>query len=380
MSLTHVGLFEGYGGTTMAAAAVLGELDTLYVSDIKPAAETLLEHHLPSVPNIGDFTVAFPKEGPAPGWARFLPRPDVATFSWPCQPHSSAGKRLGEKDPRALWPNVARFVADTRPAVLLGENVARIAGNGELRRVARTLADLGYVGAWRCVRASDVGAPHRRDRCFVVAVDPTADALGFVVRDEPGRGGGPDGAGAGIAGHDGAQREVRAADGVTLLPTPTQSMTTGAGTSGRDGGLNLQTAVTLLPTPTVTDSRGGRNATSGRTDPDSQHHSGWTLSDVAYAGRWGEYAEAIGGWERVLDRRAPEPTMISERTGKPQLAPAFVEWMMGVPAGHVTDVPGLTRNQQLSLLGDGVVPQQGAYAYRFLLDHLAGRLAAAEAA
>lgn len=92
-------------------------------------------------------------------------------------------------------------------------------------------------------------------------------------------------------------------------------------------------------------------------------------------GRWGEYAAAIARWESTIGRRAPEPTMISQRTGKPQLAPAFVEWMMGLPEGWVTSVPGLTRNEMLSLLGDGVVPQQAAYAFRFLLDHLAERLA-----
>jgi DNA (cytosine-5)-methyltransferase 1 len=47
----------------------------------------------------------------------------------------------------------------------------------------------------------------------------------------------------------------------------------------------------------------------------------------------------------------------------------FVEWMMGLPAGHVTSVPGLTRSDQLKILGNGVVPQQGAAAFRFLLRH-----------
>lgn len=115
-------------------------------------------------------------------------------------------------------------------------------------------------------------------------------------------------------------------------------MTTGAGTSGRDGGLNLQTAVTLLSTS--------------------------------------HYAEAIARWGCAFDREAPAPTQLGTK-GQPQLSPAFVEWMMGLPQGHVTDVPGLTRNQQLSLLGDGVVPQQGAAAFSFLLDQLAQRLAVA---
>lgn len=105
MSLTHVGLFEGYGGTSMAAATALGELNTLWVSDIKPAACTLLDHHRPDVPNLGDITRLFPYDRKGlngdPHWQPVDERvhehgsPDVLTASWPCQPHSSAGKRLG---------------------------------------------------------------------------------------------------------------------------------------------------------------------------------------------------------------------------------------------------------------------------------------------
>jgi len=55
------------------------------------------------------------------------------------------------------------------------------------------------------------------------------------------------------------------------------------------------------------------------------------------------------------------------------LSPAFVEWMMGLPAGHVTDVPGLSRSMQLRLLGNGVVPQQAVAAITHLMTaHLAG--------
>lgn len=82
----------------------------------------------------------------------------------------------------------------------------------------------------------------------------------------------------------------------------------------------------------------------------------------------------------VLGRIAPEPTQPSAKTGKPQLSARAVEWMMGLPDGHVCDVPGLTRAQQLSLLGDGVVPMQGGVAYRELLGHLVERLVAERAA
>ena len=76
--------------------------------------------------------------------------------------------------------------------------------------------------------------------------------------------------------------------------------------------------------------------------------------------------EAIRRWERVLGRPAPSPTELSAK-GAQRLSPRFVEFMMGLPAGWVTDVPGLSRNEQLKALGNGVVPQQAAAALRLLL-------------
>lgn len=215
-----------------------------------------------------------------------------------------------------------------------------------------------------------------------------------------------------------------------LLPTPSTRNARGADPRDRTAGkVDLQTAV-LLPTPTVTDARGGRNATAGRTDPKgSTNTDSWTLSDVAYADLlptpratdgtkggpnqrgtsgdlmlpsaavrllptptvgaasqgpgatgertptliaavdsmdWGRYAAAIARWEQVVGRPAPPPTEPG-RTGRPRLAAPFVEWMMGLPAGWVTAVPGLSRNAQLRILGGGLVPQQGARGYRKLI-------------
>lgn len=74
-------------------------------------------------------------------------------------------------------------------------------------------------------------------------------------------------------------------------------------------------------------------------------------------------------WEQVLQRPAPHPTEPGQH-GNPVLAPAFVEWLQGLPPGWVTDVP-LPRTAQLRALGNGVVPQQAAHAVALLLDDLA---------
>ena len=112
---------------------------------------------------------------PCPVWddlCQFDARPwrgavDLVTAGFPCQPFSVAGKRLGEADERWIWPDIARIVAECRPALVFLENVELTA----FRRPRSDLADLGFrvLPALR-VAASDVGAPHERDRWWVLAV------------------------------------------------------------------------------------------------------------------------------------------------------------------------------------------------------------------
>lgn len=291
-------LCSGYGGLDMAAEAVTGAA-TAWHADPMPAAATVLAHRYPGVPNHGDLTTT--------DWASVEPV-DIITAGWPCQPWSNAGLRKGAEDARAIWPAIAGAIRRLRPGIVLLENVRAIIPKGELARAVGDLADIGYDVEWMCLRASDVGAPHRRERCFIAA-----------VRDTDCRN--PDGwAPAGLAGQAGpAARSVTDTD---------QS-----GLEGREpaGGCDLP-------------------ARSADSDVD-----------------WGVYTDAVQRWERILGRVAPDPTQSSKR-GTPQLAPRFVEWMMGLPEGWVTDVPGPTRAQQLTLLGNGVVPQQAEAAYRLLLN------------
>ena len=87
-------------------------------------------------------------------------------------------------------------------------------------------------------------------------------------------------------------------------------------------------------------------------------------AEPAAAVEWGRYGPAISRWEQVSGRPAPEPT-IPGATGRPRLSPIFVEWMMGLPAGHVTGF-GLRPSACLKILGNGVVPQQASLALRML--------------
>jgi len=96
----------------------------------------------------------------------------VVIAGWPCQPHSRAGKRRGGGDPRELWPDVAAAIEATRPELFIGENVPAICakrGHDYFARVVRDLHRLGYDVEWAHVPVQAFGAPHRRDRVFVLA-------------------------------------------------------------------------------------------------------------------------------------------------------------------------------------------------------------------
>lgn len=302
-------LCTGYGGLDMAVRNVFGG-ELAYWSDIEPGPIAVMQHHHPDVPNLGDLKEI--------DWAS-LGDIDIITAGYPCQPFSSAGLRKGVEDERHLWPYIARGIGILRPSLVVLENVA-----AHLRRgfdaVAQDLAEIGYDATWTTLRASDVGACHRRERLWIIAT--TADTP-HELRDW-----------AGSAGE-------------------------GRGHELTDGSREAAEAVTLLPTPTSTN-RGGNRANS---------RGELLLPGVATKTEtWGEYAPAVARHEKVFGRPAPHPTVTGARGGQ-VLSPYFVEWMMGLPEGHVTGVPGLSRNAQLKLLGNGVVPRQAEAAIRLLLPY-----------
>jgi DNA (cytosine-5)-methyltransferase 1 len=334
-------LCTGVLGLEMAVRAVLGGR-VVWVAENDPAAGKVLAHHHPGVPNLGDIT--------ATDWAAVEPV-DVLTAGFPCQDISSAGKRAGIEGSRSgVWRHVAHAVRDLRPRLVLLENVSALLVRG-IDVVLADLAALGYVGSWRCIRASDVGAPHRRERVFILAWPAVgyADGLNREGRSAAGQQGETGSPAGPAADADG--------DAVRQQPEPEPR-------SGR-------TPVTGLPRS----ERGAATHSNGNGRPRGSERHGEPDAGIAAPQRhdvvgrvldWGQYGPAVERWERVLGRAAPAPTEPAPRGGQ-RLSPRFVEWMMGLPAGHVTAVPGLSRNAQLRLLGNGVVPQQGAYALRQLL-------------
>jgi DNA (cytosine-5)-methyltransferase 1 len=385
-------LCAGYGGLGMGVSRVI-DAEVAWYSEIDKGALKVLGHRFPGVPNIGDMTTV--------DWSSASPV-DVLTAGTPCQDLSHAGKRAGmtEGTRSNLWVAMREAIAVLRPSLVVWENVGGAysaeadsdlerregrlgdrSGRPALRALGRVLGDLaslGYVGGWHGLRAAAVGAPHGRLRVFVVAYPKSNQGWlkhgdGAAATSHNGRGHARLGRQPTDDGNPWDDADGRR--GAALLPSPRTSDTNGAGTHG-DGGLDLRTAVTMLPTPRATDgTKGGPNQRGSSGDlmlPSAEAHgqiSGQYRAQMANAlTRWGDYADAIARWEHIT-RPAPEPTMLS-RKGTPQLSPAFSEWMMGLPAGWVTDAPGITRNEALRALGNGVVPQQAAAAVAFLLDVL----------
>lgn len=105
---------------------------------------------------------------------------DLVVAGFPCQGASVAGKRLGTGDKRWLWPNVWRTVADVGASLLFIENVSgllTVNKGGAFDEIISDLAARGWIAEWDCVPAGGVGAPHIRDRVFVLAADPNGDGL-----------------------------------------------------------------------------------------------------------------------------------------------------------------------------------------------------------
>jgi DNA (cytosine-5)-methyltransferase 1 len=150
----HLDLFSGIGG--FALAAEWAGWQTVGFSEIDEYASKVLSKHWPNVKNHGDIKNIGKVEC------------DIITGGFPCQPFLVAGSQKAQEDDRHLWPQMLRVIKQCRPTWVLGENVARLTSDG-IVTVLQDLYQIGYDAEWHCVPAYAVGAPHERDRIWVVA-------------------------------------------------------------------------------------------------------------------------------------------------------------------------------------------------------------------
>lgn len=194
--MTHASVFSGIGGPEVAAT-MLG-WENLFHCEINPFGKRVLDYWYPNAESYDDITTTDFRE-----WRG---RVDVLTGGFPCQPFSYAGRRRGAEDDRYLWPSMYRAIDEIQPTWVVAENVAgiltmveqgevsKVAGTASLfdafddlrgrfelretftlQRICSDLESHGYAVQPVLVPACAVGAPHRRDRVFIVARRVTAD-------------------------------------------------------------------------------------------------------------------------------------------------------------------------------------------------------------
>lgn len=158
----------GIGGFALSAYWAGLRFDEHYFSEIDDYAIQIYKKRFPEAIYIGDIkNVDYRK----------LPRGDyLVTSGFPCQPNSIAGKRQGSKDERDLWNECSRMLCELRPTIALFENVPGIftAEHGEyFNRVLSDISQAGYGCEWDIISAAEVGAPHLRERIWIVAYADT---------------------------------------------------------------------------------------------------------------------------------------------------------------------------------------------------------------
>jgi len=178
-------LFSGIGGFAVGLEATNFFKTTCFVEQ-EPYCQAVLRHHWPEVPILGDIKNVKRPDLPDPD-------PDVILGGFPCQPFSSAGHQKAQSDSRHLWPEMFRLIKECRPTWVIGENVVGIVKLG-LDEVLTDLENEGYATRTFNIPACAVGAPHLRQRVWIVAHSDSkgepdgsidAQAQGKLVADSP---------------------------------------------------------------------------------------------------------------------------------------------------------------------------------------------------
>lgn len=307
-------LCTGYGGLDMAVEAYFNA-ETVWTSDYDKYASIVIEQRL-NKPNLGNIKEI--------KWNEIEPI-DILTAGYPCQPFSHAGHRKGVEDVRHIWPFIKEGISILRPRIIILENVRGHLSLG-LKEVLQDLAEIGYDAKWQTVRASDVGAPHRRERIFIVATPQCTDTdcIGCSLVSNDFR----------KVGNQGQSQSV-ISELVKEITSDTNDIRSNIGFGS--GHQEKQSSTQSNETSVINTINECESSISGMSGMDRK-----------FSSRFNMHLQAV-----------PNPL------DQDKLNPKFVEYMMGLPGGWVTDLD-ISRAQQLKILGNGVVPQQAYYALQQL--------------
>ena len=362
-------LFSGIGG--IALAAEWAGIETAAFCEIEPYCRRVLARHWPGVPIYEDVREltreSLERDGVMNDGAI-----DLICGGYPCQPFSTAGKRRGKADDRHLWPEMFRLIRELRPAWVVGENVAGHVSLG-LDDVLSDLESEGYTCRAFLIPAAGVGAPHKRERVFIVA---HADGFGW---------------------DDGCnyreERQIRSEPERTVLQSGSRRQSPKRRCGACENGIsnrNESMAHTSRQLP-----HGGRNAWRGRGEPpdggedvadakskqDRRIQQSGIQSDTGSGGQ--NVVDASGtGWEErhpatVTEKPGHDPGCCDQnrrkwpaQSGLGRDADGFPNWLdrtrwpaaFGEPQ-HDWEPPRMAvgvknRVPRLKALGNAVVPQQ----------------------
>ena len=318
---TGLALFAGAGGLELGLKLALGEhYRTVAYVEREASSAAVLATNMERPESgldkgvIWDDVTSFTGDVISP----FVDRIDIMSAGFPCQPWSVAGARKGTEDERWLWPHIFRLVREIRPRNIFLENVTGLL-HGGIEHVLGDLASVGFDAEWISVRAADVGAPHRRERVFILA----------------------------HTGHDARRSEQEQQHTLETAGVGQSSTALGNASSRRSQVGNTQ------PSRAVTEQR---SSYVGNTDSQRQRAQGDSeLTPAGIGGGcrpfpWPPSPGSTEDWREVIEVR-------------PGLAPAVKPEVRGMDDGVAR---GLARTQQLRILGNGVVPQQAALAFQIL--------------
>jgi DNA (cytosine-5)-methyltransferase 1 len=216
--LNVLDLFSGIGGFSLGLERT-GGFKTRAFCEIEPYCRAVLRKHWPDAEIHGDITSRGFVQGEA----------DVITAGFPCQDVSLAGAGAGLAGARSgLYRHVIRAIRLVRPRVAVLENVAALLGRG-LGEVLGDLAEVGYDAEWHCIPASSVGAPHQRDRIWIVTYPISDGQQGIGSRRD-----------AGEAGVDDARRSL---GGIPAAPAITNAILREFAQRGQIGRMGRQESI-----------------------------------------------------------------------------------------------------------------------------------------
>ncbi|KKJ75421.1 hypothetical protein WH95_18440 [Kiloniella litopenaei] len=174
-------IFSGIGGFSLGLERT-GGFETVAFCEIEDYPRKVLAKHWPDVPIYRDVRNVNAKQLITDGIAV-----DIVTGGFPCQDLSIAGKQAGiEAERSGLWSELCRIIGEVRPKYAIVENVTNLLSGPDEQpgewfgRVLADLAEIGYDAEWYCIPASCVGAPHQRDRVWIVAYPKCPGLQGFI--------------------------------------------------------------------------------------------------------------------------------------------------------------------------------------------------------